>query len=271
MNADVATGPVWSRSRWVGMVSLVFGVQILSVFSLSERRPVIQRRVPDRPVISLVLNAEANARLQQVETVRDPTLFALVNQRGFSGRAWLLNPPREHSTTEWIEPPQLLGADVNQLSFTPSATGMSNAEPTSILDGKSAPRLKMKLLPQTPLTHRTTLRIEGRLEGRGVQSQPELPALPLSDVLAPTTIEVIVNQEGNVISARSAAVRGGKGGAQDVADQQALELVKAIRFEPLPPDPNTRVPQASKLTWGRVIFHWQTIAGAPPAPGKANP
>jgi len=169
-----------------------------------------------------------------------------------------------------VEPPQFLGADVNQLASPTAAQPGSNA-PFSRVAEKPAPRLNAKAPPQPPLTRRTTLKIEGRLAERRIMSQPPLPALPAAEVLAPTTVEAAFNGEGDLILARSMPGRGVTSPAQKQADQQALELVKAIRFEPQPAGPEPGASRVFGLTWGRIVFHWQTVEAVTPAPSATQP
>lgn len=248
------------------MVAFVFGVEFLLVFGLSERRSSAPRTAPARPVIALILDPGVNVRLQHSESVRDPTLFALVNQRGFSGDAWLKNAPREHHAAEWTEPPQLLGADVNQLGFVTAGGKSSNTTAAAVVAGKSAPRLSAKSVPLPPLTRQTTLTREGDLAKRPIKLAPPLPALTAADVLVPTTIEVLVNREGDLVSARLLSGTGVKSAPQKLADQRALELAKLIRFESVAAAAGASASGATGLTWGRITFRWHTIE-----PAEAKP
>ncbi len=261
-----AVGSSWSRSRWIGMIAFVLGVEFLLVFGLSEHRSSASRAVPAKPVITLILNPEVDVRLQHLEGVRDSTLFALVNQHGFSGDAWLKTTPREFHAAEWNEPPQLLGADVNQLGFVPAGARSTITTAAPIITGKSVPHLRAKSVPLLPLTRQTTLTREGDLARRSIKLAPPLPALPAADVLLPTTIEVMVNREGDLISARLISGPGVKSAAQKLADLRALELARAIRFESVTVADEIARSGKPGLAWGRIIFHWHTIepAGAKP-------
>jgi hypothetical protein len=123
----------------------------------------------------------------------------------------------------------------------------------------------VKPLPEPLVTDQTTLRVEGDLAGRRIQSQPALPALPAPDLLVPTQVDVAIRADGGLMSARLAPGTSVKSAAQKLADQRALELVKAICFEPMASADAVGNSLAGRLTWGRVVFQWHTLAA------KASP
>ena len=81
-----------------------------------------------------------------------------------------------------------------------------------------------------------------------------------NDVIAPSKVQLLVNEAGNVISAVLLPPDSGYIAADqyDRADQRALELARAARFAP-----------SSRLTIGRMIFNWHTVP--PPAPRTRPP
>ena len=96
----------------------------------------------------------------------------------------------------------------------------------ALLRPDPAPRVR---IPDEPLAPRTTLTVSGALAQRKLARQPALPAVPHSDVLGRTVVEVSVNGEGLV----ETAVVGRESNSK-LADTNALILARAVEFEPLP-------------------------------------
>jgi hypothetical protein len=81
-----------------------------------------------------------------------------------------------------------------------------------------------------------------------------LPSLPFADVIAPSRVQVLVDEAGDVVSAIVLPSDNNLEALShyDTADQRALELARAARFAPSP-----------RLTIGQMIFTWHTVP--PPA------
>jgi hypothetical protein len=114
----------------------------------------------------------------------------------------------------------------------------------------SAPGLTV----ESALGQTSTLLIQDGLAQRRLLDPINLPSWPYANVIAPSKVQVLVNEAGNVISTALLPPDSGFTVADqyDRADQRALELVRAARFAP-----------ASRLTVGRMIFNWHTVP--PPA------
>jgi TonB family protein len=78
-----------------------------------------------------------------------------------------------------------------------------------------------------------------------------LPSWTNFDVLAPTTIQVLVGEDGDVISASLQP----PGSGVAAADQYAMQAARLLRFNPVQPAPNSPA-----LSWGSVDFLWHTAA-----------
>ena len=104
MNSPSAVPPSWSRQRWCGAVALLFLVQIALLFLFSEKVPTPAAAPISGPGIALVLDANVNRQVLETLGASDPTLFALVSPKSFSGNGWLNVPPREHRLEDWTEP-----------------------------------------------------------------------------------------------------------------------------------------------------------------------
>ncbi len=71
------------------------------------------------------------------------------------------------------------------------------------------------------------------------------PPLPRNDVLAPSTVQLLVDTAGNVASA---VVPEPNADHDYDADQLALQLVRNLRFAPAP-----------RLMFGEITFTWHTV------------
>src|SRR5262245_52508851 len=99
MNSEAAESAPWSRRRWWAIISVLFGVQIVMIFGLSEPGPLLIRPSPAAPKLDLATQVSS-----EVLALYDPTLFALPHPQGFSGPAWLEGTPLEIPGFDWNEP-----------------------------------------------------------------------------------------------------------------------------------------------------------------------
>ncbi|MDW8308498.1 MAG: energy transducer TonB [Verrucomicrobiales bacterium] len=240
----------WSQRRLVlGMIAL-FAAQLALLFALGQRGPTPVRPPAVAPLLRLAP--------QDAETLvlNDPTLFALPHRAGFAGRAWLETPAANVPSPRPIEPPQWLALD-------PAGLGRRFVE----LERASRParfQLLVTALPEsaptagrepTPgLPTRSALVITDGLAGRRLLNPPELPAWPAADLLTNSVVRVLVHADGGV---RSATLLG-RSGLPD-ADQFALNVARAARFEPL-----SDAPDAAALQTGTMVFQWSTLPPTPP-------
>jgi TonB family protein len=89
----------------------------------------------------------------------------------------------------------------------------------------------------------TTMQISGELGQRRLLHSDALPLLPRNDVIAPSTVQALVDTFGNVASP---VVLESSGDGD--ADQLALKLARDLRFTPAP-----------GLTLGEITFTWHTV------------
>jgi len=123
---------------------------------------------------------------------------------------------------------------------------------------KPRPDLLPPVVAEIVVARRTnsTLRVAGDLVNRRLLNPPQLQSWPALDLLTNTVVQVLVNAEGNVFSSTLLTLSGSK-----EADQNALDVARAARFEPLRRS-------SPALTIGALIFEWHT---APLANAAANP
>jgi TonB family protein len=89
------------------------------------------------------------------------------------------------------------------------------------------------------------------LAGWQVTLRERLPVWTNSQLLAATVVQVLVDEQGGVMSATVKP----PGSGLAAADQEALRLARALRFERVQP-----LEGATKPVWGDVEFVWLTVA-----------
>lgn len=253
MNA-VAPGleRVWSRRQWLIFIGGTMAFQIALILVLSKRSFPESRREGTTTTVKLAgpLYARADS---------DPTLFALANESGFSGRAWLRQPRPEHSLNDWQEAPRWLQMPLNR--FTDEFRELARTNPVQSAAAVEQPPARIVALelaaPSAPGA--SSLMPDPTLARRGLNAMPSLPGWTSAEVLANSVVQVVVNAQGEVMSARLVSGSGMK-----PADQHALELASALRFKPLGGELGKSSSNAG-LSVGNLTFRWQTLAPAVPA------
>ncbi len=239
--------------RWWGLVVLVFVVQVGLVFWLSDRTPPRPPRPAAAPALQL-LPVKATFELL---ALGDPTLFALPHRQGFSGPAWLEVPPLPLQSFVWSEPPRWLPPPLADLGL---AFGhFIETNDFNALPAPAQPRPDLALPAVAPLSlsrEHSEVRIEGALAQRHLIGSLELPAWPNPDLLTDTVVQLAVDDAGRPLS--FTMLPPGSGSRK--ADQFALDLARTARFEPISGDSREGPrPQATRLTWGLMVFQWHTL------------
>ncbi len=124
---------------------------------------------------------------------------------------------------------------------------------------KPNPNLKLRRRECTLkslLVSPSALRIQGELARRRLLAPLDLPPQTNNDVLGDSVVQVLVDADGNVLSAT--LLPPGSGLA--TADKDALNFAKSARFEPLNREgPASSVNSGTNLTLGDMVFQWQTM------------
>lgn len=237
----------WPLSRWLLLIALVLAAHLALIFAFGARKPVTAMTVKNAPTLQLAAGSSEWLLLN------NPTLFALPNSQGFAGPAWLIPQHVQFHPIEWTEPPRWWQLSVGELGNVFSQFMATNQFAGFKLELKASPRFTVPLVPQPPrFADASTFRIEGDIARRRLLTSIKLGSRTNTDLVAPSTVQVLVNAAGDVVSAVvlpshiSGAVRDAD------ADQRALELARAARFAPGP-----------NLTLGKLIFNWRTVP--PPA------
>lgn len=264
MSDEMEELPPWRPVRWGTAVVLILllhlgGIYLLSGVGLPE--PVPSRR--DFAVKLLTLPDSGQTLLDRY-SLRDPTLFAVVSSRGFSGPAWLNVEPPPFELPTWSDPQRWMTQDLDGLGLTfRRAVEGELGSMLSVAPRPEPPRDE----PRPVASRRTELFVEG-LPTRRLAARPELPGWPSEYVLHPTEIEIFVDARGRVFSPRLLVHPerdlgvGDEGwrATQTAADQHALALTRRLRFEPV-------VGRRDQFSKGRVIVQWVTRPPGTPAPG----
>ena len=236
---------VWSGPRWVFYVTLAFALHVGLIFAFGNRKPVVPRAVENAPVMQL------STRRSELQTLADPTLFALPHPHGFAARSWLRLPQVEFAPFRWTEPPQLLPLPVARLGQAFLRYAETNAFPRIELDTLSPPKpAQLEAAEQTTaLKQRSAVRIKGDLANRRWLNAPAiLRSWPATELLTNSIVQVLTDADGQTVSA--ALMPPGSG--SKAADQRALELARAARFAPASRN-------GGSLTVGTLIFEWLTL------------
>jgi hypothetical protein len=263
--AEVETH-TWSRRRWLAVIALALILQFGLIFWLGDRKTV--RPMPAVKGTAMYLPTDQTADMPGLS---DPTLFVLANRHGFSGPAWLKAPAIDYHLKEWTEPePQ--PAPVPELGRTLNEFVRANVSRPFEVAAKPEPQMdSMDYLPTISLVAtQSTFTIEGDLAARPLLSDFKLKSWPATVILTNSEVLVAVNPEGSVFSAVLLVKCGPKDDpAASDADASAVNLAKSARFRPLRwSGPGQPTVSSTRLTWGRMTFHWNTSAlpatNAPP-------
>jgi len=249
----------WSPRQWMGVTGLIFIIQLAFIVALGDRQPIRPRKPSAAPAIQLIGSTHS-----EWLALTDPTLFALPHDRVFSGQAWLKTAPPPSPPFEWTEAPrwlglpvQLLGASFAQLVANDSSLKWQLAEIPE-------PHALLPEVSRAPLLTGSTLRLEGGLSHRRLLSQPYLPSWPPralnptdTEMLANTVLQVLVDAGGRPVSLTLLGASG-----HVPADELAMSLATVFQFEPLPStdplSPGQNPGALPGLSWGQVVFEWQT-------------
>ena len=229
----------WSRSRWLAVIAFVFATHVALIFLFGEKKEIAPRPVTNVPVLTLADNSD------ELLALDDPTLFALPHQRDFASAAWLRLPPVNQPTNRYTEPPRPLPFSADGLGAAFGQFMQTNFLAVSrTLNFKPVAELSTPTLPVEPaFPQNSTMQIEGELAQRQLPAEISLTNWPYPDVLAPSKVQALVDAAGNVVSTVLLESSSYKN-----ADDEALELARALRFAPSP-----------GLTFGRIIFNWHTV------------
>lgn len=263
MSDELSETPPWGRLRWFVSVLLILLLHLGLLFAVSDWKPERPRVTEKDFTVRLFTGPDAARRLLDAGSLNDPTLLASVGSRGFSGPAWMNVTPPPFKLPEWSDEKRWLTQNVSRLGGdfrtyvrTNLGTMVSISKPTheEITDDSGTVKRSTS----------SRLFVVGQLSSRQLLAQPKLPRLPAKDLLDPTEIEVLVNDEGYVFSPRLHTLPGLRSPEQIAADNQALKLIPQLRFAP---GIGLFASDEFPFTKGRLIFQWDTVS--PPSTNQA--
>src|ERR1051325_2819195 len=251
-----------SLQFWIWGFVFLFLVHAFAIFWFADRREMQPSWQKPSPFLYLPGDHVIDRHAADFIALQDPALFALPNTHGFSGSAWLNFRPRVPSLNDTSPPPEWLTLSLDQLGGALDhyvATHRPLEE--QLLASLRATKPAEVRIPDEPLVTNTTIRVEGPLAVRKTIGLPPLPGVPHNDVLRKSVVAVSVNGDGIVETASIASSSELK-----MADDRAVELARAIEFEPLPIR-EARIRVSTPPTLGRIIFIWQVtpLTNANPA------
>ncbi len=249
----------WPFSRWLVLVALVFALHVGLLFMFGTRKQIVHRSVTGAPTLKLAGDSDEllalNDATLELLALNDPTLFALPRPGDFVTAMWSQAPVTNSPSFRWTEPPRWLPLSADGLMTVFNRFMQTNRVAGFTLQSKPPVRLSTPAQPIEPaLAQVSTMRVEGDLTQRRLLTPTNLPSWPYADVIAPSRVQLLVDEAGNVVSAIVLPSDNSLEALShyDAADQGALEFARAARFTP-----------ASNLTIGRMIFTWHTVP--PPA------
>jgi TonB family protein len=236
----------WSRKKLFVLFLLAVTIHFLCVAVFGVKKNPLPRTPTNLPQLQLAQN------FPEITALTDPTLFALPHENldGFPA-AWRKPPPV-------IEPSFHSANGGSPLFLKPAADDFAEGL-AAFLDSHEIARLPLNLKPtpeliasepatETLLPQQSILKLTGNLATRQTLSLPVIPVVPFNDVIKPTRVQVVVDTEGNVVSAIPL-----ESSESSDADKSALELARLIRFAPAP-----------QTALGELIFVWHTVPASEP-------
>jgi hypothetical protein len=249
---------------------LVFAAQLGFIFWLGDTRAITPRGATPAPDLHL---AETTGNYGELQSLRDPTLFALPRREGFAGMTWLRLPQQQLHPFEWTEAPRWLKPAVESLGS--GFVGVRETNAATPWHWPSMPAPEMRLSQEesvNPFASESSLRTEGEnttlLERSALPSWPAIQTNPNEALLLTNTVvQVMVNGAGKPVST-TLLVRSGS----READEYAVAFARNARFNSVAVQAETTDPSAG-LRWCRLFFEWHTTPEIPkPAgPGQAVP
>jgi TonB family protein len=227
----------WTTKKFFFILAFVLVFHLALIFLFGTKKQIMPRVVTNVPHLLLA------DRGNELIALGDPTLFARPNAHDVVSAFWRRVPEVPQPNFDWTEPPRYLRPPVSfGAAFRDFVRNSQGAE--FLLNLKPEPRAIPSLVPLNgAMPQATAMEMSDSLVARRLLNSIELPSLPRSDVVAPTTVQAVVDTAGNVWSTVVL-----KSSVDNDADQQALRLARKLRFAPAP-----------RLTFGEITFTWHTV------------
>ena len=182
----------------------------------------------------------------------DPALFAVAHRSGFSARASLVRSAGAPALTSLMEPPSWLQGSVGLFDPVSGTEGIRDGGQRSGFTTVERPSSDFSNLGTASGTSGVTVvRLSGGLARRAILRGATAPVLASPQVVRSSVVQLGVDGDGFVHSARLLDSSGWA-----AADQEALKHARRMRFQH-----ETGTNRTAVLDWGNVAFPWQ-ISGA---------
>jgi TonB family protein len=240
----------WSSPRWFWTVLLVFALQLAFIFWLSDQNPLDVRQAPP-PRVQFMGGDPSNALADPGMALSDPTVFAGVHPRGFSGSAWLRAPEFRYETKSWSEPAPRLQPQPTALAgdFVRFVRQQTTAPQPGLQ--KPSPDPAPPTVPGIALPGHPQVTFHGSLSARPLVGSGPLPATEFAAVLTNTVVRMMISGQGDPLSATVVHSSG-----STEADRRALDYVRALQFEPARELSEPSGHSLTDLAFGEVVFQW---------------
>lgn len=246
----------WGPRKILSLIAVVLAAHVGLIHFFQSKKPLEVMSVSNVPHVALTSRADDLLELD------DPALFTLPNPHDFASAVWLQRPEISLPRFHWTEPPRWLPIPDESLGSVFRTYMQTNTFAMLPLSFKSGPPVSQPdFTIDSGLPTNSTLSLSRSLINRHMVASPDLDSLPLSDVIAPSRVRVMVDDLGRVVSAVLIAADNTPDNLEaaahsDLADSNALVQVRGLRFQP-----------ASQYTFGEVIFNWHTV----PVPTNSAP
>jgi len=254
----------WSWTQLARVIAWILVAQAILVYVLSRRPVRDSTGLPARPSAALVWHDTA-PKDGCLDLLPDPAVFARVVSQGFSGSLWVSEAslPNEPATTGPGKFPETLALSRPRLDDSARLIHPTALTQSGMLTLGLGPK------PQTqPASLKNSsaaasaVRLADGFTGWQVTLREPLPVWTNSQILAATVVQVVVDEQGGVMSATVKP----PGSGLPAADQEALRLARVLRFVRSQPTEG-----ATKPIWGDVEFVWHTAAPADTPQTSSSP
>jgi hypothetical protein len=255
MKEPPKSNSVWTRGRFFMIVAALFALQI-GLIALFGARVSASLPAPSLPTrFRAIRSVMSQEELMRFFFVSDPAVFPLPSGHGFSGRAWMNQPPAQYQAAQQLDAPLWLALDSSKLGAGSALLSETEGPAPLKFSARQNPRLEplpVFLSPQIVPTQ-SVFRIEGELAKRFLGPAPLLHAWPSpsTKLLTNTVVQIAANRTGDILTARLMT----RCGSPD-ADADALAKAWSLRF---------RASADGRIQWAQAVFDWQTTF--PVAPG----
>ena len=233
----------WSRRRILFLVALAVAIHLGLIFAFGTKKQFVPKPVTGAPQLQLADGAD------ELMDLDNPALFALPNPRDFAATIWQQAPVIMPPSFRWqAAPGELMLTNTENLGAAFNEFLQTNRFGDFQLDFKPPPLFVELLAPAYPaLPSASVLQISGPLAQRKLLAKPSLPSLAFDDIIAPSKVQVTVDQIGNVIDAVLLPADNAieTAGRSPKGDTNAVVLARGLKFAP-----------AAQLMLGEVTFYW---------------